>query len=121
MRYDTREAPRVDLRLKARWEGVLEQREATITSLSRNGCFLLSGGEVKPHELLRIEIQLPNEEPVYCWGEVTDQAYDIGFAVRFTSPSDDQEQARLTSFVEETLAAGSIQGHSSQADPSGTD
>ena len=107
MRYDTREAPRIEVRLTARWEGVLEQREATITSLSRNGCFLLSGGEVKPNELLRLEIQLPDDEPVFCWGEVTDQAYDIGFAVRFTSPSDDQDQARLLSFVEKELGKAS--------------
>jgi PilZ domain len=107
MRYDTREAPRIKLQLAARWEGVAEQREATITSLSWNGCFLLSGGEVKPDELLRIEIQLPNEDPVFCWGEVTDQAYDIGFAVRFTSPSDDQDQARLIRFVEKELAKAS--------------
>jgi len=107
MRYDTRTAPRIKVRLTARWEGVLEQREATITSLSRNGCFLLSGGEVKPNELLRLEIQLPDDEPVFCWGEVTDQAYDIGFAVRFTSPSDDQDQARILSFVETELSKAS--------------
>jgi hypothetical protein len=107
MRYDTRQAQRIEVRLAARWEGVLEQREATITSLSRNGCFLLSGGEVKPNELLRLEIQLPDDEPVFCWGEVTDQAYDIGFAVRFTSPSDDQDQARLLSFVETELSKAS--------------
>jgi hypothetical protein len=107
MRYDTRQAARIEVRLAARWEGVLEQREATITSLSRNGCFLLSGGEVKPNELLRLEIQLPDDEPVFCWGEVTDQAYDIGFAVRFTSPSDDQDQARLISFVENELSKAS--------------
>jgi hypothetical protein len=65
MRYDTRQAQRIEVRLAARWEGVLEQREATITSLSRNGCFLLSGGEVKPNELLRLEIQLPEHEPVF--------------------------------------------------------
>ncbi len=107
MRYDTRQAQRIEVRLAARWEGVLEQREATITSLSRNGCFLLTGGEVKPNELLRLEIQLPDDEPVFCWGEVTDQAYDIGFAVRFTSPSDDQDQARLLSFVETELSKAS--------------
>jgi hypothetical protein len=107
MRYDTRKAARIKVRLTARWEGVMEQREATITSLSRNGCFLLTGGEVKPSELLRLEIQLPDDEPVFCWGEVTDQAYDIGFAVRFTSLSDDQDHARLLSFVENELSKAS--------------
>ncbi|HXM34638.1 MAG TPA: PilZ domain-containing protein, partial [Pyrinomonadaceae bacterium] len=65
MQYDTRQAPRIKVNLPARWEGVLEQREATVTSLSINGCFLLSGGEVRPRELLRIEIDLPDGEPVF--------------------------------------------------------
>ena len=98
MQYDTRSAPRIRVNLPARWEGVLEQREATVTSLSINGCFLLSGGEVKPKELLRIEIDLPDGEPVYCWGEVVDEAYDIGFAVRF-NVLEDAEHERLTNFI----------------------
>ena len=98
MQYDTRKAPRIKVNLPARWEGVIEQREATVTSLSINGCFLLSGGEVRPKELLRIEIELPDGEPVYCWGEVADKAYDIGFAVRFNG-LEEAEQERLTNFI----------------------
>ena len=98
MRYDTRRAPRIKVNLPARWEGVLEQREATVTSLSVCGCFLLSGGVVKPKELVRIEIELPDGEPVFCWGEVVDQAYDIGFAVRFNA-LEEAEQERLTNFI----------------------
>ena len=98
MQYDTRKAPRIKIKLPARWEGVLEQREATVTSLSISGCFLLSGGEVKPNELVRIEIELPDGEPVYCWGEVVDQAYDIGFAVRFNA-LEEEEQERLANLI----------------------
>lgn len=98
MQYDTRQATRIKVNLTARWEGVVEQRQATITSLSLNGCFLLSGGEVKRKELLRIEIDLPDGEPVYCWGEVVDHAYDIGFAVRFNA-LDEAEQERLANFI----------------------
>src|SRR5258708_6130483 len=98
MQYDTRKAPRIRVKLPARWEGVLEQREATVTSLSVQGCFLLSGGEVKPKELLRLEIELPDGEPVYCWGEVVEQANDIGFAVRFNA-LEEAEQERLANFI----------------------
>jgi hypothetical protein len=98
MRYDTRKAPRIKVNLPARWEGVLEQREATVTSLSVNGCFLLSGGEVKPKELVRIEIQLPDGEPIYCWGEVVDEARDIGFAVRFNA-LEESEHKRLANLI----------------------
>lgn len=104
MQYDTRKAPRLKVKLPARWEGVLEQREATVTSLSVQGCFLLSGGEVKPKELLRLEIELPDGEPVYCWGEVVEQSYDIGFAVRFNA-LDEAEHERLTNFITVQLDA----------------
>jgi hypothetical protein len=90
--------------LPARWEGVLEQQEATVTSLSINGCFVLSAGTLQPKELVRLEISLPADDPVCVWAEVVEQAYEIGFALRFTSPSDDQDQARLLQFIERALA-----------------
>jgi len=104
MKYDRRQAPRIDVNLPVRWEGAFERVEANITSLSLNGCFVLSGGRVNPRELVRLEIYLPNEEPVCVWGEVVDQAYQIGFAAKFTSPSDDADQARLLRFIEKGLS-----------------
>jgi PilZ domain len=103
MKYDRRKAERIEVNLPARWEGVIEHGEATVTSLSLNGCFVLSGGRVQPRELLRLEIYLPWDDPVYVWGEVVDEAYEIGFAARFTSPSDDQDQQRLMRFIENEM------------------
>src|SRR5215472_11372755 len=103
MQYDRRKATRVKVNLPARWEGVLEQHEATVTSLSANGCFVLSGGSVKPKELVRLEITLPRAGPVCIWGEVVDHAYEIGFAARFTSLSDDQDHGRLLKYIEGEL------------------
>ena len=101
---DRRKAQRIEVNFPATWEGLLEHNEATITSLSLNGCFVLSGGRVKPGELLRLEIQLPGEDrPVYVWGEVVDQAYEIGFAARFTLPAGDEDQARLLKFITEAM------------------
>ena len=102
MQYDRRKAKRAQVNLSARWEGVLERREATITSLSANGCFVLTGGEVSSKELVRLEIDLGNEDPVFLWAEVVDQSYDIGFALRFTS-AEDTDVGRLAAFVEELL------------------
>ncbi|HXD33872.1 MAG TPA: PilZ domain-containing protein [Pyrinomonadaceae bacterium] len=99
MNYDRRQAPRIDVNMPVTWEGAFERCEASITSLSLNGCFVLSGGRVNPKELVRLEIQLPNDDPVNVWGEVVDQAYEIGFAAKFTSPSDDEDQARLLRFI----------------------
>lgn len=100
---DRRNAQRIEVNLPTTWEGVLERNEATITSLSLTGCFVLSGGSVKPSELLRLEIQLPGDRPVCVWAEVVDQAHEIGFAARFTSPSDDEDQQRLLEYISEAL------------------
>src|SRR5262249_22733934 len=99
---ERRGAPRVQVDLPARWEGVLTQQQAQVTNLSVNGCFLLSGGKVEPKELVRLEITLPNQDPMYLWAEVVDAAYEIGFAVRFTS-TEDEDQKRLSDFVDAEL------------------
>jgi hypothetical protein len=91
MQNERRRAPRVNVNLPARWEGVLTQQEASVTSLSKSGCFLLTGGEVEPKELIRLEIQMPDGEYIYFWGEVVDAANEIGFALRFTSWTDEDE------------------------------
>jgi PilZ domain len=103
MNYDRRGAKRIDVRLPVFWEGAFQRSEATITSLSVNGCFILSGGRVQPKELVRLEIHLPDDDPVNVWGEVVDEAYEIGFAAKFTSPSDDEDQARLLRFITAAL------------------
>jgi hypothetical protein len=100
---DRRNAQRIEVNLPTIWEGLLERTEATITSLSLNGCFVLSGGSVKPGELLTLEIELPEDRLVCVWAEVVDQAHEIGFAARFTSPSDDEDQKRLLQFITEAL------------------
>lgn len=76
----------------------MSQQEATITDLSKTGCFVLTGGKVEPKELVRLEIEAPEGEPFILWAEVVDAANEIGFAVRFTSMTDD-DQLRLGRFV----------------------
>ena len=102
MESERRRAPRVKVNLPARWEGVVSQQQASVTNLSLNGCFVLSGGRVEPRELLRLEITLPDNDQIYPWAEVVDDAGEIGFAVRFTS-MDDEEEERLRRFVTKAL------------------
>ncbi|HZE72751.1 MAG TPA: PilZ domain-containing protein [Pyrinomonadaceae bacterium] len=99
---ERRRASRVKVDLPARWEGVLTQQQGQITDLSINGCFVLSGGQVEPKELVRLEIVLPNQSPMYLWAEVVDAAYEIGFAVRFTA-TEDEDEKRLAEFIEAEL------------------
>jgi hypothetical protein len=99
---DRRRAPRIKVDLPARWEGVLNQEQGQVTDLSINGCFVLTGGKVEGKELVRLEIDFPDQEPLYFWAEVVDAAYEIGFAVRFTA-MEDEDQKRLSAFIEAEL------------------
>ncbi len=103
MTKERRKAPRVKVNFPVRWEGVLLQQSATLTSLSETGCFILSGGKVEPKELIRLEIELPNGSIVYFWSEVVDEALDIGFAARFTSSSD-EDKSLLNKVIKDELA-----------------
>ena len=105
MQKERRKAPRVRVKLPTRWEGALHQENATVTDLSRTGCFVLSGGSVEIKELIWLEIELPSGPPIQYWGEVMNAAKEIGFGVKFNSSSDDDEM-RLASFIESVFAAG---------------
>ena len=98
MQKERRGAPRIKINLPVRWEGVLTQQVATITSLSETGCFVLTGGKVEPKELIRLEIELPDQAAVCLWSEVVEESLDIGFAARFTS-SDDDDRVRLAAYI----------------------
>jgi hypothetical protein len=99
MEKDRRSAPRARVKLSARWEGVLSRENATITDLSRSGCFVLTGGKVEVKELVWLEIQLTDQQKVNFWAEVVNEAPDIGFALKFNSSSPEDE-ATLAEFLE---------------------
>ena len=99
MERDRRSAPRARVKLPARWEGVLSRESATVTDLSRSGCFVLTGGKVEDKELVWLEIKLTDQQTVNFWAEVVDQATEIGFALKFNSSSPEDE-ATLAQFLE---------------------
>jgi len=100
MEKERRAAPRVRVSLTASWQGAVTSQKATVTDLSRNGCFVLSGGKVEVKELVSIEIELPHRRSVHFWAEVVDEASEIGFALRFNS-STDEDLEQLESYIEE--------------------
>jgi len=102
MEKERRSAPRVRVKLPARWEGVLARENATVTDLSRSGCFVLTGGKVEVKELVWLEIQLTPQQAVNFWAEVVNQAAEIGFALKFNSSSPEDEAA-LAEFLEKIL------------------
>src|ERR1700752_76482 len=99
MEKDRRAAPRVRVKLPARWEGVLSRESASVTDLSRTGCFVLTGGKVQLKELVWLEIQLTDQQTVNFWAEVVDEASEIGFALKFNSSSPEDEAA-LSTYLE---------------------
>ncbi len=99
MEKDRRSAPRARVNLPARWEGVRSRENATVTDISRNGCFVLTGGKVELKELVTLEIHLTNLQTVNFWAEVVNEASEIGFAVKFNSSSPEDEAA-LAKFLE---------------------
>jgi hypothetical protein len=99
MEKERRSAPRARVNLPARWEGAASRQNATVTDLSRNGCFVLTGGKVEVKELVWLEIHLTNLQAVNIWGEVVNEASEIGFAVRFNSSSPEDEAA-LAKYLE---------------------
>jgi hypothetical protein len=104
MKKEKRRAPRVNVNLPANWTGAHNGEAATVTSLSQSGCFLLSGGEVSPKEIVQLKITLPSNECLSLVGEIVEAAPEIGFAVRFTDWTKDE--ARLRDFLE--LAQNSL-------------
>jgi hypothetical protein len=99
MEIERRKAPRARVKLAARWEGAMSRDDATVTDLSRTGCFVLTGGTVEVKELVWLEIQLTENQAVNFWAEVVDHASDIGFALKFNSSSPEDE-AVLAKFLE---------------------
>lgn len=89
MNKERRRAQRLQVNLPVRWEGVLTQQVGTVTSLSETGCFILTAGKVQEKELIRLEIDFSDTQSGCFWSEVVDEAFEIGFAVRFTSATDE--------------------------------
>jgi len=106
MEKERRSAPRARVKLPARWEGVLSRESATVTDLSRSGCFVLSAGNVEVKELVWLEIQLTDQQKVNFWAEVVNQAPEIGFALKFNSSSPEDEAA-LAAFLEKIFQSQS--------------
>jgi hypothetical protein len=91
--YDRRKAERVQVNLEASWEGVFARHDGLVADISMTGCFILTDDRVKPNELVRVEILLHAGERMSLWGEIVYQIAEMGFGVRFTHLSDEEQRA----------------------------
>ncbi|HYX30930.1 MAG TPA: PilZ domain-containing protein [Pyrinomonadaceae bacterium] len=98
---ERRSAPRFRSDLNVQWETLKITGRGQVCDLSSSGCFILTGGEVHPRELVKLKIRLP-QEVVTLWGNVVYAVSEMGFAVLFVfeSESDSQLIARVISSVQ---------------------
>src|SRR6267378_468416 len=83
MNRERRDSKRVWADISVQWHGLLNSREGSISDMSLTGCFILTGGEVSPGELVSVEIDLPGLLRMQLWGKVVYHIADMGFALRF--------------------------------------
>ena len=79
---ERRAAERLRIDLHARWEALRTEGRGAVCDLSSLGCFVLTSAQVRPGELIRLEIDFP-QEAASLWGEVVYAVAEIGFALRF--------------------------------------
>jgi hypothetical protein len=100
---EQRKAERVRANLPVRWEALLEKNRGTISDISTSGCFILTGGAVKPHEPVSMEIEVPSIRHMQLWGIVVYSTEPIGFALRFKDLST-SEQRLLSRAIDQLRA-----------------
>ena len=79
---ERRKDERYRYNLPVRWESLTEQGRGEICDLSASGCFVLSAGNLKRNELVRLQIKFP-DHMMYLWGKTVYNVTEMGFAVRF--------------------------------------
>jgi PilZ domain-containing protein len=79
---ERRSAERFRANLKVRWQSLMTQGRGAVCDLSASGCFVLTGGQVTPRELIRLEL-IAGDEVTTLWGQVAYHVNEMGFALRF--------------------------------------
>jgi len=97
---ERRKATRLRTNISVRWETLKTQGRGAVCDLSSSGCFVLTGGEVVPRELTRMDLSLPDQVMTF-WGNVVYEVSEMGFAVRFVfgSEADKESLARVINTV----------------------
>jgi hypothetical protein len=95
---ERRAAERLRIDLNARWEALRTEGRGSVCDLSSSGCFVLTSAEVKPGQMIRLEINFP-QEVASLWGQVVYGIAEMGFALRFVF-GDEAERRKLAGLIE---------------------
>lgn len=74
------------------WENLSGRHRGTLSDMSEVGCFVLSGGEIREGDKLKLFLPLGDGIKVQLLGEVKNHAFEIGFALQFVDLSDAQKR-----------------------------
>lgn len=96
---DRRRTKRAQLNSPVEWESHAGVKPGTLSDLSRDGCFILSAGNVAPGEQIFIHLPLSSGEKARFAAEISESVFDIGFAARFVGLTEAQSEF-LERFVE---------------------
>ncbi|HXF43364.1 MAG TPA: PilZ domain-containing protein [Pyrinomonadaceae bacterium] len=87
---DRRKRRRFYLTREVEWESDGRLFNGTLSDISEDGCFILSGGEVANGQRIRIHLPIDESRALAIAGEVVNHAYEIGFGVRFRQLGDSE-------------------------------
>jgi hypothetical protein len=97
---ERRESPRYKVSLRARWGGgEWAGREGTVTDLSADGCFVMTEDLVAEGELVQVQVEPPDGEPLPLWGSVIHRVEGQGFAIQFSTFSQGGARERLAALL----------------------
>ena len=101
---ERRETIRYPVSIDVEWEVNSTRLAGTLSDVSFDGCFVLSSGEVKDGDQIRIFVPLADGMKVQFGGKIANYVFEIGFGVRFDQLSADQRKV-LVNLVKATEAA----------------
>ena len=87
------------------WENHLGRHTGTISDISRQGCFVLTGGDFVNGETVFLYLPLSTGDLVRIHGEITNNVFEIGFAVKFEGLSETELE-----FIDNFIAFHSEEG-----------
>jgi hypothetical protein len=95
---ERRAAKRLRIDLPARWEALRTEGRGAVSDLSSLGCFVLTSAELGPGQLIRLDVEFP-QDVASLWGEVVYTVAEIGFALRFVFATE-ADQGELIRLIE---------------------
>lgn len=99
---ERRSLDRYTVDIPVEWETAnAERHSASLSDISLEGCFVLSSGEVKNDDVVRIFIPLGDGMKVQFDGKIANYVFEIGFGVKF-DPLSPAQQELLTNLLKKS-------------------